>query len=770
MTKNFFSSLWSKIKNFKQKQPLESKKSDLRLIKDLRGRKIPSWDQVKNVKKVMSGLEKRIFNLSIFVFFIGLILLGLSYSNNYSTEVAAVGGRYIEGEVGEPHLINPLFADLNDVDKDISSLVYSGLIRVNKNQDIVPDLAKNYDISDDKKTYTFHLREDVLWHDGEKFTAEDVAFTINQIQKKQVSSPLYVTFRGVNVKVKDEYTVQFRLKQPSPFFLQSLTIGILPEHIWFGMSPERMRLSQSNIQPIGTGPYKFNKLSKDDSGYIHRYELVRNDKFYRKPPYIETFEFKFFNQYGGTSGLIQALREQSVDGVNFVPRDMKEKIEKKHINTHELGISQYTSLFLNQKRTPLDQKKIRTALSKTVDKKRIIEEGLNGDATIINDPILSVFPGGEFKVTSTEFNIKAANKILNEDWPKIEESEYRDLRIDDLISQFGLEGTASTSTLQQYEKQNTEAEFTGDSPESYDYSVVINDNADSTNNKNIQLSLNGEDIKSYAVSNNGDFDKKSFKDYSGNVNWELSPGNGKQSVYVRLLTEDGKTQDIYDTIELTGQLFDKNEIIEQEINPNSDQAQQVKNMIEQELDEAQTFYRKNEDGEILSIGITTTNNQQYKKIAKLVAGFWREIGVKVDLNIVSSKKLSSELLRNRNYDVLLYGIINGSDPNQYPYWHSSQSDYPGLNLSQYSNEEVDKLLEDARKLTDKSKIAEKYKQVQQIIAKNNPAIFLYTPTYTYAQNSSVNGFDVTGMYSPHDRFANVTDWYLETKKEWTFSK
>jgi len=111
------------------------------------------------------------------------------------------------------------------------------------------------------------------------------------------------------------------------------------------------------------------------------------------------------------------------------------------------------------------------------------------------------------------------------------------------------------------------------------------------------------------------------------------------------------------------------------------------------------------------------------------------------------------------------GRFLGADPDPYAFWHSSQSNQDGFNIANFSNQEVDQLLEDARLITEKTSRQEKYKKFQEIIAEEVPAIFMYSPTYTYVQVNSVKGFDVNNVLLPADRFANINEWYVKTGKK-----
>jgi peptide/nickel transport system substrate-binding protein len=122
------------------------------------------------------------------------------------------------------------------------------------------------------------------------------------------------------------------------------------------------------------------------------------------------------------------------------------------------------------------------------------------------------------------------------------------------------------------------------------------------------------------------------------------------------------------------------------------------------------------------------------------------------------------VIKPRAFEALFYGIVVGADPDMYPLWHSSQVE-AGLNIANYDNNEVDKLLEDARKSSDNEVRREKYLQFQEYLAEDLPAIFLYSPTYTYLQSKKLKGFDVVTIITPQDRLANITDWYLKTGKK-----
>ncbi|MDP2709206.1 MAG: ABC transporter substrate-binding protein [bacterium] len=171
---------------------------------------------------------------------------------------------------------------------------------------------------------------------------------------------------------------------------------------------------------------------------------------------------------------------------------------------------------------------------------------------------------------------------------------------------------------------------------------------------------------------------------------------------------------------------------------------------------------KNND--YLVIELTTVDNEEYGNTAALIAEFWSQIGVKTKLNLVAASQIQPGIIRPRKFSALLFGEITGADPDPYVFWHSSQIGQSGLNLADYANKEADKLLEDGRLSNDPEVRREKYKKFQEIIAEDEPAVFLYSPNYIYVQSKKIKGFGVTSIILPSDRFSGLDQWYVKTGK------
>jgi len=647
----------------------------IRVLQKAHGSSVPKLSQLRHISRILNVAEKKVLYVSIISLLIGVSWLGTSIIRGYRIQVPSLGGSYTEAVVGSPELINPLFATLNDADRDIVRLVYSGLMRFNKSGVLVPDLAANVRVNDTNTVYTFELRKDVVWHDEEPFTARDVEFTFDMIQDERVGSPLFASFQNVEVQVLDDFTVEFTLQESFAPFLQSLTIGILPEHIWSSIEPERFSLAQRNLQPVGTGPFVFSRLTKDATGAIYEYELKRFERYYRELAYISTFTFVYYPVYEGDIGAIRALREQSVDGLHFVPSDLRDQADRRHVRLYTLQLPQYTALFFNPTReTSLVDGDVRHALSIAIDKDRLVREALQGEGTVLEGPILPGFPGFVEGMEKISYNISEANILLDKNWEVLSRDAYEALRRTEITEQL--------IAQRQLQAQNDIAET------------------------------------------------------------ELTETEIPESTTT--------TETVVVLPEITS----------------STVAADVEQLLAAEIDPSQTFYRKNKDDVILEIDIVTVDTEEYRTAAALIEASWQEIGVTVNVAFVPAREFTRTVLRDRSYDVLLYGVILGSDPDQYPFWHSSQVGSTGLNLSMYKNTTVDSLLESARSTTDPAAIATAYTSFQEQILADRPAVFLYTPTYTYAQSAQVRGFDISQIFIPSDRFTNVTEWYVRTKGTW----
>jgi peptide/nickel transport system substrate-binding protein len=578
----------------------DSSADDRESIRDTITRRLPMRTRLRLLPKVLSRRERyAVLGLAV-IAALAILAIPITAFYHYTESVPTDGGKLVEGIVGEPRLVNPLLAQTNDADRDLVALMYSGLYRYNGEGRLVPDLAKSLpEITSDGLTYSVTLRDDALWHDGLSVTADDVMFTVQVAQNQDYGAPANVrgNWGGVTVERVSERVVAFHLQNKYAQFPNNLTLGLLPEHLWEDVRPINFTYAELNIKPVGSGPYRFKSLTKNDLGRIHSYKLAAFDEYYAGRPHINELEFRFF---GTEDELIDAFNKNDVDNVSFVSGPNASRLKfRNRIELQRLRMPRYFALFFNQNRSrALADKNVRLALSHGTDRVGIINDILDGNGFLINSPMM----GGILDINA---NVK-----------------------------------------------------------SYDY----------------------DPDQAASVLNAG--------------GWEPAEEDG-----VRQKADDNR-------IELT---------------------------------------------------ITTSTWSELIAVAQEIKEQWEELGVQVSIEALPVSQLQ-EVIRQRSYQILLFGQILSPDPDPYAIWHSSQREGIGGNLALYSNRTADRLLEEARQTLNPLERAQKYDEFQKVLIEDIPAVFLYSAHYLYGLDNNVKGFDTTLIAVPQERFSNVANWYLKTKR------
>jgi peptide/nickel transport system substrate-binding protein len=332
--------------------------------------------------------------------------------------IPEAGGDYIEGVAAQPRYINPIISQTSSADADIVELVYSGLFSCSPTGPVEKRLASDYSVSEDGRIYTVNMVQGAKWHDGEEVTAEDVLFTVRAIQNPAYKSPLRPNWLSVEVSSTDRYTVVFELKKPYAGFLQNLTVGILPKHIWETIAPENFFLADYNLAPVGSGPYRFYDSEKDSSGNMLSYELRAFDQYFAGAPYISSFTFHF---YPDEESLVDAYIRKEVMGVSMVsPAALARLEERKSTRVYETAVPRLFSVFLNPvKSVPLANREVREALSLATDRQAIIDAVLSGKGRAASSPILPFMTGYAEGVGQPGFDSARAEALLDEKgWKK----------------------------------------------------------------------------------------------------------------------------------------------------------------------------------------------------------------------------------------------------------------------------------------------------------------------------------------------------------------
>lgn len=357
--------------------------------------KLPGSEKAMTAIERFSATEKVVFTLLVAVFFVCAGILVWNVNRAFLVPVPAQGGELNEGVVGTPRFVNPILA-LSDVDRDLTTLIYSGLMKV-ENGELVHDLAKRYTISDDGLTYTFTLQDNIYFHDNTPITADDVVFTIQKAQDNILKSPRRANWDGVIVEKISDKEVQFTLKKPYAPFIENATMGILPKHIWKNVDTEQFTFSQYNVEPIGSGPYKLKDIHRDSGGLPRSYTLTPFKRYVRGEPYISNLVLHF---YPTEKILIENYNEGIIESMNGVTPEEALKIDSPNTVIEQSPLPRVFGVFMNQNQAPvLAHKEIRTALHIALDRDYIVEQVLHGYGT----PVYSPIPSGILGENSSPF-------------------------------------------------------------------------------------------------------------------------------------------------------------------------------------------------------------------------------------------------------------------------------------------------------------------------------------------------------------------------------
>lgn len=328
--------------------------------------------------------ERIVFILSLVIFVIGIFSGLVALSNHFTTIVPRFGGTYTEGIVGSPRFINPILAN-SDADHDLSILIYSGLVRLGENGVIIPDLAESWDISADGRSYTIHLKPKLFFHDGKKLTASDIVFTIEKIGDPTIKSPLRVAWDGVSATAIDDTTILFTLQKPYAGFLSQLTLGILPEHVWKNIPTESWQLSKYNTEPIGSGPYKMDTLTRSKIGTPETYNLTSFKKFILGKPFIKNLVIICLaNKTDG----YDAYHRGQIDGISGVDAKDTATLVQGSTTTITNPLPRVFGIFFNQnKNKAFSDPAVVRALNLAVDKTAITHAVFNDYANPLHGPL-----------------------------------------------------------------------------------------------------------------------------------------------------------------------------------------------------------------------------------------------------------------------------------------------------------------------------------------------------------------------------------------------
>jgi peptide/nickel transport system substrate-binding protein len=324
-------------------------------------------------KKVFKNYSKRDRNFSallagviVFVLLINIVQ-GLVY--NYKT--SDLSGAYNEGIVGEIKQINPLFRDLNSLNRDISSLVYSGLTKYNPNtKSFEPDLA-TFTINNKSTSYIFTLKEGLEWHDGEPVTIEDVMFTYRTVIQNPgfQNSLLRQSLEGITIENIADNQVEFKLQKPNAFFIAQTDMGILPKHIYedvpINAIGNEFQDNKLNLI-VGSGPYRLASIEDIDDSTTRINLRVFKD-YYGEVPKIKNIRLFV---YPTDDDLL--AKQDNLNSVINLSYQKTGLLDQEKFTNQEYSLPQYTALFLNTDSPKLQERIVRVVLKRGANPTEIV--------------------------------------------------------------------------------------------------------------------------------------------------------------------------------------------------------------------------------------------------------------------------------------------------------------------------------------------------------------------------------------------------------------
>ena len=366
---------------------------------------------------------------------VGFLLLGEQpQPNTIEESKPQTGGVYSEALIGKLQRLNPLLDFYNSADRDVDRLLYSSLVKFGERGIAELDLAESWGVSKDGSIYTFTIRPDAKWHDGAPVTNKDVEFTIDMLRQGEgvVPQDLISFWNSVEVNISGDKTVQFKLPEPFAPFLDYLTFGILPSHKFSGSNFADMVASEINIDPVGSGPFQFERLIVEDDKIIG-IVLKAYDDYYGQKPFIEELVFQYFDD---EDNAFQAYKNNEVMGISQISNQiLPEALAEPNLAIYTSRMPQLSMVLFNLKNQETDflqNANVRKALLLAINRQYMINHLLNGQAIIADGPVFPETWAYYDGITHFDYDVQQAQNLLKDEG-YILENEGATVRSKDLV-------------------------------------------------------------------------------------------------------------------------------------------------------------------------------------------------------------------------------------------------------------------------------------------------------------------------------------------------
>lgn len=577
---------WKKFTRLKENRRLlrrSARKIEAATLKHAHRFIIRRLDNVRDVRRHALSW------LALMILLIGLSVIQLNaYQNAFSKVAPVSGGIYAEGVIGTLDTMNPLFAS-TAAERAASKLMFGSLLSYDRENKLRGELAETWTSGDDGKTFTVTLRKNLRWHDGQPLTVDDVMYTISLMKNPRVNQALYRTWADVAVKKVGDRQVTFTLPSAYAPFPHALTFGVVPKHLLSSTSPERLRESSFNREPVGSGPFIFRNL-----------QIVNQDAS-RLVVYMNAFDGYVFGRPKVDRFQLHTYKDQGQLKQGFLTDEVNAAAD--------LNASDMYSI--------VSAKPAASEVSRAV----------------IDDGVFALF---------------------RNDSPLLKDQTIR-------------------SALQQ-----------------------------ATDRPAILAKLHG-----YAAPMEGPLTKDLVS-----ISDRQAPYNQKAAAA---------------KLEAAGW--------------------KLNNGI------------REKDGTPLTLKVVAPKSGDYETVVKAIADNWRKIGVDAQVELVSPASIQQNVLVPRNYDVLVYELAIGADPDVFAYWHSSQIGPYGFNLADYSSAVSDDLLSSARGRLDPTLRNAKYEAFTRQWLKDVPAVALYQPRLHYIVDTTTHSLTQdTVLADATNRYRGVEYW------------
>ena len=321
-----------------------------------------------------------------------------------------VGGEVVLPIGGDPTSLNPILTT-DAMSSGVWENIYNGLLRTNEKRELIGDLAQDWSVSADNLTITFRIRQGIKWHDGVKFTAQDVKFTYDTIMHADYTGVRAKDFKVVqSITCPDDYTLVMKLSSVDASLLSKLTIGVIPKHIFAGHPIAQLREHPASRKPIGTGPFKLKEWVSGQ--YI---VLDRNPDYFwsGNEPYLEQVRFRF---YTDTQATVAALQAGDIDYMGAIPVDEIDFIKQNYATKysfHDTKGNGYWYIGMKQDNPIFSNKNVRQALAYGLDRTNIVSALYKGYGTVINaDKPISAGWAYNPNLNTYAFNTEKAKQLL----------------------------------------------------------------------------------------------------------------------------------------------------------------------------------------------------------------------------------------------------------------------------------------------------------------------------------------------------------------------